>query len=136
MASSSSGDLMNERKRKRMVSNRESARRSRMKKKKHLDDLMSQVEQLKEENIKIITSINATIQNYATVEAENNVLRAQMMELNQRLHSLNDILSYISNNGTTLFEDHNCPETLVNNPWNLMYQNQPIMASGMCFYHY
>ncbi|XP_016452795.1 bZIP transcription factor 44-like [Nicotiana tabacum] len=135
MTSSSSGDLMNERKRKRMVSNRESARRSRMRKQKHLYDMMSQVEQLKEENIKIITSINLATQNYATVEAENTVLRVQMMELNQRLHSLNDILSYINNNGT-IFEDHNYPETFVNNPWNFMYQNQPIMASAHMLYHY
>ncbi|XP_059284434.1 bZIP transcription factor 11-like [Lycium ferocissimum] len=135
--SSKSEDLVNERKRKRMESNRESARRSRLRKQKHLDDLMGQVEQLKEENSKILTSINVTTQNYATVEAHNSVLRAQMMELNQRLHSLNDIVNNINaNNGT--FEDFhmNCPETFMNNPWNLMCLNQPIMASADMLYQY
>ncbi|XP_060188699.1 bZIP transcription factor 11-like [Lycium barbarum] len=135
--SSKSEDLVNERKRKRMESNRESARRSRMRKQKHLDDLMGQVEQLKEENSKILTSINVTTQNYATVEANNSVLRAQMMELNQRLHSVNDIVNNINaNNGT--FEDvhMNCPETFMNNPWNLMCLNQPIMASADMLYQY
>ncbi|KAK4341999.1 hypothetical protein RND71_037815 [Anisodus tanguticus] len=141
MASSSgnSSDLMNERKRKRMESNRESARRSRMRKQKHLDDLMGQVEQLKEENTKILASINVTTRNYAIAEADNSILRAQIMELNHRLHSLNDILSYINVNNNGTFEDvHsiNCPETFVNNPWNLMCLNQPIMASADMLYHY
>lgn len=107
--SGSEGDLMDQRKRKRMQSNRESARRSRMRKQKHLDDLMAQVSQLRKENGQILSSINVTTQHYVNVESENSVLRAQMMELSQRLQSLNDILNYINSStaaaaGSCVFE--------------------------------
>lgn len=147
--------VVDERKRKRMQSNRESARRSRMRKQKHLDDLFGQVTQLKTENSNILSSINVTTHQYANVEAENSVLRAQLMELTQRLQSLNEILSYINNsnnnnnfnnfninnNNNQLQEDFQiCSENLMNNnnnPWNLMmYVNQPIMASADMLYQY
>lgn len=133
--------MLDERKRKRMQSNRESARRSRMRKQKHLDDLIGQVAQLKKENSNILSNINLTSQQYANVEAENSVLRAQMMELSQRLQSLNEILSYINsnnnNNNNGVFETHHhYQEDMMNNPWNLMYVNQPIMASADMLYQY
>ncbi|KAL5557984.1 hypothetical protein UlMin_034195 [Ulmus minor] len=120
--------LMNQRKRKRMESNRESARRSRMRKQQHLDELVAQVAQLRKENNQILTSINITTQHLVNVDSENSVLRAQMAELTHRLQSLNDILNYInSSNGVfeseTLQTGH---ETFVN-PMNLVYLNQPIM---------
>ncbi|CAO2835106.1 unnamed protein product [Amaranthus hypochondriacus] len=159
--SGSEGDLqqvMDERKRKRMASNRESARRSRQRKQKHLDDLMGQVDQLKKENNQILPTINHTTQQYLSIEAENSILKAQINELSQRLQSLNDILNYmntlnginssleddnlgidnlghfgifngyfnnfIPNNNSDIFINNN------NNPWNLGYLNQPIMASS------
>ena len=131
--------LMDQRKRKRMQSNRESARRSRMRKQKHLDDLMAQVDQLRKDNNQILTSMNVTTQHYLNVEAENSVLRAQMMELTQRLQSLNEIINYMdSYNGNgmldrTLEMQQANPENLMNNPWNLMYFNQPIVASADIF---
>ncbi|KAA3482333.1 bZIP transcription factor 11-like [Gossypium australe] len=88
--------LMNERKRKRMISNRESARRSRMRKQKHLDDLVAQVSQLQNENHQILTRVSITTQRYLNVEAENSVLRAQANELSHRLQSLNDIIDSIN----------------------------------------
>ncbi|KAK4276552.1 hypothetical protein QN277_014687 [Acacia crassicarpa] len=88
--------LMDQRKRKRMQSNRESAKRSRMRKQKQMDDLMGQVSELRKENSEILTSINITTQHFVRVEAENSVLRARMAELSHRLQSLNDILSYIN----------------------------------------
>ncbi|PQM35717.1 bZIP transcription factor 53-like [Prunus yedoensis var. nudiflora] len=62
--------LMDQRKRKRMISNRESARRSRMRKQKHLDDLMAQMAELKKENNQIITSVNITSQHYMNIEQQ------------------------------------------------------------------
>ncbi|KAF5180523.1 bZIP transcription factor, partial [Thalictrum thalictroides] len=70
--------LMNQRKQKRMLSNRESARRSRMRKQKHLDELMAQVAQLRKENGQILTNLHITTQQYLNIESENSVLRAQM----------------------------------------------------------
>ncbi|XP_048444467.1 bZIP transcription factor 44 [Pyrus x bretschneideri] len=134
--SGSEGDLhhlVDQRKRKRMQSNRESARRSRMRKQQHLDDLTAQVAQLRKENNQILTSINITTQHYMNVESENSVLKAQMAELSQRLESLNEILGYIDAGGgyggdfeTAPVADHN---NFIN-PWNMLYVNQPIMATA------
>ncbi|XP_059636512.1 bZIP transcription factor 44-like [Cornus florida] len=120
--------LMDQRKRKRMQSNRESARRSRMRKQKHLDDLNAQVAQLKKQNSEILTSTDITTRHYLNVEAENSVLRAQMVELSQRLQSLNDILGYMDTGNGGVFEPQLDHHLMNINPWNLMYLNQPIMA--------
>ncbi|GFP99887.1 ocs element-binding factor 1 [Phtheirospermum japonicum] len=87
---------MDQRKRKRMISNWESARRSRLTKQNHLDGLMAQVAELRKENQKILTSLNATTQNYMNVESDNAILRAQMAELSYRLQSLDEIVSFVS----------------------------------------
>ncbi|KAK7264269.1 hypothetical protein RJT34_31875 [Clitoria ternatea] len=119
--------LMDQRKRKRMISNRESARRSRMRKQKHLDDLVSQVAQLRKENQQILTSVNITTQQYLSVEAENSVLRAQVGELSHRLESLNEIIDVLNANTGVFIEPSS------NNffsPLNMAYLNQPIMASA------
>ncbi|XP_019174549.1 PREDICTED: bZIP transcription factor 44-like [Ipomoea nil] len=129
-----SGSEGNERKRKRMQSNRESARRSRMRKQKHLDDMVSQVAQLRNDNAQILNNINHTTQHYLNMERENSVLRAQLMELTHRLHSLDDMLASI-NSVYGIFDSPapapeilTAPETFMTNPW--MYLNQPIMASA------
>lgn len=141
--SGSEGELqtvMDQRKRKRMQSNRESARRSRMRKQKHLDDLMAQVNHLRKENSQIITTMNMTTDQFLRVEAENSVLRAQVTELSQRLDSLNEILDYMNTpsningvyeSGLTGYTDN-----FLMTPWNLMCVNQiqqPIMASADMF---
>ncbi|PWA55832.1 basic-leucine zipper domain-containing protein [Artemisia annua] len=96
--SGSEEDLMDQRKRKRMQSNRESARRSRMRKQKHLDDLTDQINQIKKDNSQIMTTINVTTQQFVQVEAENSVLMAQMGELSQRLDYLNEIINMMNSN--------------------------------------
>ena len=50
---------LDERKRKRMLSNRESAKRSRMRKQQHLDELMVKANNLKSENARISQRIEA-----------------------------------------------------------------------------
>lgn len=119
-----------------------------MRKQKHLDDLTAQIAHLKKENNQISTSVNVTTQHYVNVEAENSVLRAQMMELSQRLQSLNEILNYINSSaavsggaaaGSCLFEAEECQhqglgDNFLNNPWNSMgYSQYPIMASSDMF---
>ncbi|GER26556.1 basic-leucine zipper transcription factor family protein [Striga asiatica] len=97
--SGSYGDQQNLRKRKRMDSNRESARRSRQRKQRQLDDLTAQVARLRKDNGQISGSIDLTTQHCARVEAENSVLRARVAELTQRLRSLNEILNLMSSAG-------------------------------------
>ncbi|KAL8098482.1 bZIP transcription factor 44-like [Apium graveolens] len=148
--SGSEGDLQvltDQRKRKRMQSNRESARRSRMRKQQHLDELSGQVSQLKKENEQILTKTNITTQHYMNLESENLVLRAQIDELSQRLDSLNEILNYMNMNGknNNNFSNHNSTAEMFEcenvfgtggsesfmNPWYL--NQQPIMASADMF---
>ncbi|KAK1422257.1 hypothetical protein QVD17_25240 [Tagetes erecta] len=146
-------DLMDQRKRKRMQSNRESARRSRMRKQKHLDDLTDQINQIKKDNAQIVTTISVTTQQFVHVEADNSVLRAQMTELSQRLDYLNEIINLMNNNnnnnnsndntfsvhcnnngviGAFEFENHHdFGNNYMNDHWNMMFINQqPIMAAA------
>lgn len=133
--------MEDQRKRKRMISNRESARRSRMRKQKHLDDLVSQVAQLRKENQQILTSVNITTQQYLSVEAENSVLRAQVGELSHRLESLNEIVDVLNATTVAGFGAAATSSTFVEpinnnnnnsffNPLNMGYLNHPIMASA------
>ncbi|KAL2921642.1 bZIP transcription factor 44 [Bienertia sinuspersici] len=149
--------IMDERKRKRMQSNRESARRSRMRKQKHLDDLMAQVSNVRKTNNQLLNSINITNQQFVKVEAENSVLRAQMSELSSRLQSLNEIINALNsctNNNSNhqnmgvygssgddqgdgvfpIIPEPFTSDSFMMNPWNsATYLNQPIMASPDMF---
>lgn len=133
---------MDQRKRKGMESNRESARRSRMRKQKHLDDQMAQINRLKNDNSQIIITMEVTTQQFLQIEAQNSVLRAQIGELSQRLDSLNEIINYMNNNSNDFTTTH-CTngingmfefeqsDNFFNHSWNMMYLNQhPIMASA------
>ncbi|KAL5231533.1 hypothetical protein ABZP36_030309 [Zizania latifolia] len=106
-SSGSEGDvqlqaLMDLKRKRRKESNRESAKRSRLRKQQHLDDMTSQVKQLETEKKQLITTLNMTTQSYAAVEAQNSVLRAQMIELDSRLCALREIIIYRSNAGQQL----------------------------------
>ncbi|PON77385.1 Basic-leucine zipper transcription factor [Trema orientale] len=136
--------LMDQRKRKRMLSNRESARRSRMRKQKHLDDLTGQVAQLTKDNHQIVTSVNITTQHYLNIEAENSILRAQVGELSHRLQSLDEIISFLNaSNAVVLGTDnnHDSSDSMSGNCFTTAEHiesffnplNQPIMASAHAF---
>ncbi|KAF6163082.1 hypothetical protein GIB67_001410 [Kingdonia uniflora] len=120
--------MLDERKHRRMQSNRESARRSRQRKQKYLDGLTSQLTQLRKENNQILGGMKITTQHYVNIESENSVLRAQMGELSHRLHSLNEIVQVLDvNYDNGGFESENC----VVNPWNSLYVNHhPIVVSA------
>ncbi|AQK68191.1 uncharacterized protein LOC111274020 [Zea mays] len=90
--------LMEQRRAKRMLSNRESARRSRMRKQRHLDELTAQAAHLRRENAHVATALGLTAQGLLAVDAENAVLRTQTAELAARLGSLNDILACMNTN--------------------------------------
>lgn len=126
--------IMDQRKRKRMISNRESARRSRMRKQKHLGDLMAQVEQLRGQNAQIAHGLNVTTELYLSIEAENSILSAQAAELSNRLQSLNEIISYMSSASLLFESDEQVPvlggDDGFMNMWNasVAWMNPPAMA--------
>ncbi|KAM1076334.1 hypothetical protein ACFX13_024199 [Malus domestica] len=80
--------LINERKQRRMISNRESARRSRMRKQKHLDELWSQVVWLRKENHQILEKLNHVSESHEKVLQENAQLKEETSELRQMLNDL------------------------------------------------
>lgn len=121
-----------ERKRKRMESNRESARRSRMRRQKQLGNLVGEVGQLQQANAQLVVSINAAAQKYAEVELANNVLRAQAMELTDRLRSLNSVLEIVQVVSGLVIDIPEIPDPLMK-PWQIPCPIQPIMASADLF---
>lgn len=80
--------LINERKQRRMISNRESARRSRMRKQKHLDELWSQVVWLRNENHQLIDKLNHVSESHDRVLEENAQLKEETSELRQMLSDM------------------------------------------------
>lgn len=123
---------MDDKKRKRMISNRESARRSRLRKQQHQDELIVQVTKLQSENAEINQKINAASQMYVAVESDNNVLRAQLMELTDRLRSLNSVLQIVEEVSGLAMDIPEIPDTLME-PWQLPCPVQPIMANSDVF---
>ncbi|XP_077237686.1 uncharacterized protein LOC143879276 [Tasmannia lanceolata] len=80
--------VIDERKQRRMISNRESARRSRMRKQKHLDELWSQVIRLRAENRQLIDKLNHVSECHDQVLRENILLREETSDLRLRLRDL------------------------------------------------
>ncbi|KAJ7974236.1 basic leucine zipper 43-like [Quillaja saponaria] len=80
--------LISERKQRRMISNRESARRSRMRKQKHLDELWSQVVWLRNENHQLIDKLNHVSESHDTLAQENLQLKEETSELRQMLSNM------------------------------------------------
>uniref|UniRef100_A0ACD5V8A2 Uncharacterized protein n=1 Tax=Avena sativa TaxID=4498 RepID=A0ACD5V8A2_AVESA len=93
--------LMEQRRAKRMLSNRESARRSRMRKQRHLDDLAAQAAHLRRENAHVSAALGITARGLLAVDAENAVLRTQAAELGARLGSLQDIIACMNATAST-----------------------------------
>ncbi|KAF8387748.1 hypothetical protein HHK36_026403 [Tetracentron sinense] len=136
VSSGSEGDqqyvMVDDKKKRRMISNRESARRSRMRKQKHMDDLINQVTQLQKENNEIGQSVNVGTQHYLEVSSENNILRARVMELTERLQSLNSVLHIMEEVSGFAMDIPEIPDPLLK-PWQLPCSSQPIMASAYMF---
>lgn len=116
-----------------MESNRESARRSRMKKQKQLEDLTDEVSRLEGENARLAPSIKVKEEAYVEMEAANDILRAQTMELADRLRFLNSILEIADEvgGGGESFEIPQIPDPLFM-PWQIPH---PMMASPDMLLH-
>lgn len=132
--SSSEGEIVDERKRKRMISNRESARRSRQRKQEHLDELVNKAALLKEENARITMQTNMIMERFLRLDSDNAVLRAQLAELTGRLQSVNSVLRMVEEfSGVDMdIQEIQIPDPLMR-PWQ-MCSAQPIIASSACMF--
>lgn len=120
------GSVMDQRKRKRMLSNRESARRSRMRKQQHLDELINQVEHLKNENSQIEMQADLLNQQFLIVDSENCALRSEVMDLTERLRSMNSVLEFVGEFSGMMMDIQEIPDPLLK-PWQLPCPTQPVM---------
>lgn len=120
---------MDERKRKRMISNRESARRSRERKQKLMEDLQDEANRLRIDNQRLLESIKVREEGFNANEAANGVLRAQTQELTDQLKFLNSIIKKAERekNGFSV-EIPKIPDPQLN-PWQMLHPNQAIRAS-------
>ncbi|MCQ8205772.1 bZIP transcription factor, partial [Vibrio parahaemolyticus] len=73
----------------------ESARRSRLRKQQHLDELVQEVARLQADNARVLARASEIAGQYARVEQENTVLRARAAELGDRLRSVNEVLRVV-----------------------------------------
>ncbi|KAK6921845.1 Basic-leucine zipper domain [Dillenia turbinata] len=80
--------IIDERKQRRMISNRESARRSRMRKQRHLDELWSQLLRLRTENHNLIDKLNHMSERQDSVLEENSRLKEEVSDLRQMVAEL------------------------------------------------
>lgn len=116
---------VDERKRKRMISNRESARRSRMRKQQKVEGLINQAAKLRSDNKTTEEKINHAVNSYVGLASRNNVLRAQMAELTDRLNSLNSVIQIAQDVSCFPYE---IPDDFME-PWQLPFPEQPVVGA-------
>ncbi|KAK1439041.1 hypothetical protein QVD17_04856 [Tagetes erecta] len=81
-----------ERRRRRMISNRESARRSRMRKQKHLENLRNQLNRLKTGNRDLMYRLRTVNLHGKLLRQENNMLVSESVMLQQKLRDIRHAL--------------------------------------------
>ncbi|XP_065848447.1 basic leucine zipper 9 [Euphorbia lathyris] len=86
----------------RMVSNRESARRSRKRKQAHLQDLESQVEQLIGENATLYKQLSDASQHYRHADTNHRVLKADVEALRAKVKLAEDMVT----RGSFIVQNH------------------------------
>jgi len=122
------------RREKRRLSNRESARRSRLRKQQHLDELVQEVARLKAENARVLARANDITGQFVRVDQENTVLRARAAELGDRLRSVNQVLRVVEEfSGVAMDIQEECPpDDPLLRPWQIPYPAtaMPIAATA------
>ncbi|KAF3789872.1 Basic leucine zipper 43 [Nymphaea thermarum] len=84
---------IDERKRRRMISNRESARRSRMRKQRHLDELRCLVNRLRLEKRQMVNRLGVLTYLHHQILLDSCRLRSEHADLSQKLAELRRILA-------------------------------------------
>jgi regulator of replication initiation timing len=79
----------------RMKTNRESARRSRMRKRIHLEELMIQLDQLQAENHDLRTQLGSVVNQASLIRRENRRLQIEVAMFKRRLDETRSLLSVI-----------------------------------------
>jgi hypothetical protein len=105
-----------------------------MRKQKQLEDLSDEANRLQIENKKLLENIKAKEEACIEKEAANGVLRAQTMELTDRLRFLNSILEIAEEVSGFSVEIPEIPDPLLK-PWQIHHPIHPIMASADMFLH-
>ena len=124
-----SGYAADERKRKRMLSNRESARRSRARKQQRLEELIAEAARLQAENARVESQIDAYARELGKVDGENAVLRARHGELAGRLQALGGVLEIFQVVGAPV-DIPEIPDPMLR-PWQPPFAPQPIAVAAI-----
>lgn len=122
-----------ERRQKRKLSNRESARRSRMRKQQRLEYLTSTVVQMSDEKARMVVMVAGVTQQRRRLESENSALRAQAVEFAERLQSLSSVLRLVDDVRGAAMEDVSEIPPPVPGLWQSPRPGVPILASADVF---
>ncbi|EOA25285.1 hypothetical protein CARUB_v10018599mg [Capsella rubella] len=87
-------NITDERKKKRKLSNRESAKRSREKKQKHLEEMSIQLNQLKTQNQDLTNQLRYVLYHYRRTNTENDRLRLEHRILQDKLLNMRQVLMF------------------------------------------
>ncbi|XP_076928913.1 bZIP transcription factor 44-like [Bidens hawaiensis] len=88
-----------EKKMKRKISNRESSKRSRMKRDQHMKDLSDKLFYFMKKRDEMLPKMKGIAQEYAAMEVENMVLRSQKQELEKRLEYAKSVCGWCEGDG-------------------------------------
>lgn len=89
---------VDEKKKRRMISNRESARRSRIRKQKLVVDLANEKAMLEKRLVDGYNEYSAITKGHFTLQSENDILISEKMRLINHLEKVHLFLKYISDN--------------------------------------
>ena len=103
-----------------------------MRKQQHLGELTSQMAQIKEENVRVAGQIGVLERKFLEIDSENAVLTAQVVELTDRLRSLNSVLRFVEEFSGMALEIPDLPDPLLR-PWQLPCPSQLVTASTRIF---
>ncbi|KAK1411760.1 hypothetical protein QVD17_32472 [Tagetes erecta] len=117
--------VVDEKKMKRMISNRESARRSRMKKEQHMKDLNDQIFYFTKKRDQVLVKIEGIAKANEAMEMENMVLRSQKEELEKRLEYANNVCGWYEAG------DHNVNVGVVEEPWLRPWEQKQANSNSM-----